>query len=146
MNTAVGEVQRLREQLAEKMAELAELRELVQAHVEATAEDEQRCLDRERAAHQRGHREGREIGWRQGVEHALIAVDEAHLTGTAHDHEGQMRELGLHNGPVPEPATPEQRVGAAERYSQLKAAQIARQYERNHQRPEIQPEQELEAG
>ena len=52
-------------------------------------DDEQRCLDRERAAASAGPEEGRETGRRQGVEHALTKVEDAHLNGTAHDYEGR---------------------------------------------------------
>lgn len=145
MNSAVGEVQRLRAELAEKDAELTGLRDLVGKHLDATADDDQRCLERERQAYERGLEEGRETGWRQGVEHALIAVDEAHLQGTAHDHTGQMRELGLHNGPVPEPTTPEQRVAMAEKYTQLRASWSERHYEATHPQAEVD-DRELEAG
>ena len=54
MNGPVAEVRRLRAQLAEKDRELAELRGLVQQHLDVTKDDDQRCLDRERAAFERG--------------------------------------------------------------------------------------------
>jgi hypothetical protein len=54
MNGPVQEVRRLREQVADKDRELAELRGLVNKHLEATKDDDQRCLDRERAAFERG--------------------------------------------------------------------------------------------
>jgi hypothetical protein len=54
MNGPVGEIQRLRSKLAARTRELAELRGLVQQHVAATKDDDQRALDRERAAYKRG--------------------------------------------------------------------------------------------
>ena len=54
MNGPVAEVRRLREQVAEKDRELAELRGLVNQHLDATKDDDQRCLDREQAAFERG--------------------------------------------------------------------------------------------
>jgi hypothetical protein len=54
MNSVVGEVQRLRQELAEKTAELAELRGLVNKHLELETDAEQRCLEREQAAYERG--------------------------------------------------------------------------------------------
>jgi hypothetical protein len=143
VNGPVQEVRRLRQQLGAKARELAELRELVNQHLELEAEAEQRCLNRERQAHERGLEEGRETGWRQGVEHALIKVDEAHLTGRAHDQQGQMRELSLHNGPVPPEATPQERVALAEHHARLQADWRVREWERTHQ---AEADRELEVG
>jgi hypothetical protein len=139
MNGPVQEVRRLRQ-------ELAELRGLVNQHLELETEAEQRCLEREQAAFEQGHREGDEFGYRRGVEHALVEVENAHLAGVAHDGHGQMRTLGLQGGPVPEPATPEQRVAEAEKYERLRSAWWEQEFERTHQRQAEVDDRELEAG
>src|SRR5260370_8346826 len=113
MNGPVEEIRRLRGELAERDQKLAELRGLVQAHMEATSGDEERALERERAAYERGERDGDEMGWRRGVEYALMAVDDAHMEGNCHDEHGQMRSLKLHSGPVPKRLPPEERVAQA---------------------------------
>ena len=149
MNGPVDEIRRLRGELADKDRELAELRGLVQQHLEATAGDEQRALDRERAAYEHGKEAGDEFGYRRGIEHALCAVEEAHLNGNAHDQHGQMKGLGLHNGPVPEPLSADERVAKAEAYAQIRAAWWEREFERtraeNNVR-EIRLDIDLEAG
>jgi hypothetical protein len=80
MNRPVGEVRRLRAELAEKDRELAELRGLVARHIDATAGDEQRCLERERAAYERG-RDFTQLEYRDGFnlghDVALCAHEEA---------------------------------------------------------------------
>jgi hypothetical protein len=146
VNTPLDEIKRLRQQIADKDTELAarnqelaELRSLVSQHLQATAEDPERIVRLERATFDRGYSHGDEMGWRRGVEHALMAVDDAHLTGQAHDHHGQMRELGLHNGPVPEPRTPEQIVADAEDYERRHGGWWFREYERRHPEPQRQP-------
>src|SRR5258707_422960 len=101
MNSPIDEVRRLRGEVAERDRELTDLRGLVAKHIEATAGDEEKALERERAAYERGQIDGDEWGFRRGIEHSLMAVDEAHMAGDCHDKHGQMRSLGLHNGPVP---------------------------------------------
>ena len=139
MNTPLDEIKRLRQQIAGKDAELAardhelaELRNLVSQHLEATAEDPERIVRLEHAAFERGYSHGDEMGWRRGVEHALIAVDRAHWEGNAHDAHGQMRELGMHSGPVPEPMTPDQIVAQAEEDNELMARWWEKEYNRTH--------------
>jgi hypothetical protein len=141
MNGPIDEVRRLRGELAERDRQLAELRGLVQAHIEATSDDHDYDLQRERAAYERGQLEGDERGWRRGVEHALVAVDEAHLKGEAHDHHGQMQELGMHEGPVPPRMTPEQILERAGEYDRLHAEWWFKQYQKEHAKdqPERQP-------
>jgi hypothetical protein len=80
MNTPVDEVLRLRGLLAEKERELAELRGLVTAHVEATSDDHDYDLERERAAFERGRDvASREYGDGFAIGHdvALGASEEA---------------------------------------------------------------------
>lgn len=79
MNGPIEEVRRLRSELAEKNRELAELRGLVQAHVEATSGDRDYDLDRERAAYERGRSESRtyEDGFGLGHDVGLCAHEEA---------------------------------------------------------------------
>src|SRR5262245_36537071 len=129
MNTPLDEIKRLRGQLDAKERELADLRGLVNQHLADASEREALALERERAAYERGVQHGDEQGWRRGVEHALSKVDEAHWLGTAHDHHGQMRELGLHDGPVPAPKTAEQVVADADRQSRIQAEWWAREYD-----------------
>jgi hypothetical protein len=131
MNTPIDEVRRLRGELAAKERELTTLRGLVREHLEATY-DADLALKIEQAAFKRGRQVGDEEGWRRGVEHALMEVDRAHWRGDAHDAHGQMRELGLHDGPVPPPKTPDEIVAHAERDSELYAQWWAREYERTH--------------
>ncbi len=137
MNTPVDEVRRLRGLLADKERELAELRGLVAAHLQASAEDPEMALKREQDAFNRGYQHGDEMGWRRGVEHALAEVDRAHWQGTAHDAHGQMRELGMHSGPVPEPMTPDQIVAQAEKDNELMARWWEKEYNRTH--PDAMP-------
>lgn len=54
MNGPVDEIRRLRGELADKDRELSELRGLVQQHLELETDAEQRCLEREQAAFERG--------------------------------------------------------------------------------------------
>jgi hypothetical protein len=80
MNGPVDEIRRLRGELADKDRELTELRGLVQQHVEATAGDEQRALDREREAFDRGRDVAQleyEDGFRTGHDVGLGAYEEA---------------------------------------------------------------------
>jgi len=139
VTTPLDEIRRLRQQIAGKDAELAardrelaELRNLVSLHLEATAEDPERIVRLEHAAFERGYSHGDEMGWRRGVEHALIEADRAHWRGDAHDAHGQMRELGLHSGPVPEPVTPDQIVAQAEADNELMARWWEKEYNRSH--------------
>lgn len=138
MNSPIEEIKRLRGELAEKDRELADLRGLVARHIEATSGDEGKALERERAAYERGDRDGDERGWRRGVEYALMAVDDAHMEGNCHDEHGQMRLLGLHNGPIPERLSPEQIVAKAEADERKHAEWWFREYQRTH--PEGQRE------
>jgi len=141
MSTPLDEIKRLRAEVAEKDRQLAELRGLVQKHIEATSGDDQHALEalkREKDAFDRGYQHGDEMGWRRGVEHALMAVDEAHWKGEAHDHHGQMRELGLHDGPVPEPKSPEEIVALSERQGRIMADWWFREYQRTHPEPQAQ--------
>src|SRR5258707_3912332 len=132
MNGPVEEIRRLRGELAERDRQLAELRGLVQAHIEATAGDEEKALERERAAYERGQLEGDEMGWRRGVEYALMAVDDAHMEGNCHDEHGQMRSLKLHSGPVPERLTPTEIVAKAEADSERHAEWCFKEFHRTH--------------
>jgi hypothetical protein len=138
VNTPLDEVRRLRGELADRDRELAQLRSLVAAHLEAAGDDPELALKREQAAFDRGYQHGDEDGWRRGVEHALMEVDRAHWRGDAHDHYGQMRELGLHDGPVPPPKSPEQIVAEAEKDEQLRSEWWAREYDRAHPEPQRQ--------
>ncbi len=138
MNTPLDEVKRLRAQLDEKDRQLAELRGLVAAHLEASSDAPELALRREQDAFERGYDHGDEMGWRRGVEHALMAVDDAHMEGNCHDEHGQMRMLGLHKGPVPERLTPEQIVAKAEADERKHAEWWFREYQRTH--PEGQRE------
>ncbi len=132
MNGPVEEIRRLRGELAERDQQLAELRGLVQAHIEATSGDEEKALERERAAYERGERDGDEMGWRRGVEHALMAVDDAHMEGNCHDEHGQMRSLKLHSGPVPERLTPEEIVAKAAADGERHAEWWFKEFHRTH--------------
>jgi len=139
MNSPLDEIKRLRaerdglqEQLAERNRELTELRDLVSQHLDATAENPERIVKREHAAFERGYAHGDEMGWRRGVEHALIEVDRAHWRGDAHDAHGQMRELRMHSGPVPEPMTPDQIVAQAEADNELMTRWWEKEYNRTH--------------
>jgi hypothetical protein len=143
MNTPLDEIKRLRDQLAEAQRQVAEknqqLREvgnLLQKHLQATAEDPGltlgRQVQREKDAFDRGYQHGDEMGWRRGVEHALMAVDEAHWKGEAHDHHGQMRELGLHDGPVPELKSPEEIVALSDRQCRIMADWWWKEFQRTH--------------
>lgn len=139
MNTPLDEVRRLRGELAARERELTTLRGLVREHIEATGYDPERTLKMEQAAFERGRQVGDEEGWRRGVEHALMEVDRAHWRGDAHDAHCQMRELGLHDGPVLPPKTPEQIVAEAEQDNELRAEWWAKQYQQEHPEPERQP-------
>ena len=145
MNGPVEEIRRLRGELAERDQQLAELRGLVQAHLEAT-DLADNSPERERAAYERGE----EWGYRRGIEHALIAVDDAHLAGTAHDQHGQMRNLGLHDGPVPPKKTADEIVAGAEDYTRRQAEWWWRESQRQPAKVrELHPEErdvEREAG
>ena len=139
MTTPLDEIKRLRQQIVGKDAELAarnqdlaELRSLVSQHLEATAEDPERIVRLEHAAFERGYSHGDEMGWRRGVEHALIEADRAHWRGDAHDVHGQMRELGMHSGPVPEPMTTDQIVAQAEADNELMARWWEKDFLRTH--------------
>jgi hypothetical protein len=139
VTTPLDEIKRLRQQIANKDAELAarnrelaELRSLVSQHLEATAEDPERIVRLEHAAFERGYSHGDEMGWRRGVEHALIEADRAHWRGDAHDAHGQMRELGMHRGPVPEPMTPGLIVAQAEKDNELMARWWEKEYNSTH--------------
>ena len=146
MNGPVDEIRRLRGEVAERDQQLAELRGLVHAHLEATTDD----IDERRAAEQAAYERGEEWGYRRGIEHALIAVEDAHLAGTAHDHHGQMRELGLHNGPVPPKKTADEIVADAEYYTERHAEWWWRESQRQPARVrELHPKErdvEREAG
>lgn len=79
MNGPVDEIRRLRADLAEKDRELTELRDLVNKHLEATKDDDQRCLDREREAFDRGRDVAQleyEDGFRTGHDVGLGAYEE----------------------------------------------------------------------
>src|SRR5258708_5199761 len=93
MNGPVEEIRRLRGELAERDQQLAELRGLVQAHLEAT-DLADNSPERERAAYERGE----EWGYRRGVEHALIARGDAHPARTAHDPQCPMRAVWVPYG------------------------------------------------
>ena len=132
MNTPLDEIKRLRAELDRKDQELAELRGLIAVHIEATSEDPDLIVKLEHAAFERGYTHGDEDGWRRGVEHALMEVDRAHWRGDAHDHRGQMRELGMHNGPVPERTSPEEIVALAEKDGELFAQWWWNRYYEEH--------------
>lgn len=139
MNTPLDEIKRLRAEVAQKDRQLAELHGLIRQHLEADSNDPELALRMEQAVFERGRALGREAGWRQGVEHALMEVDRAHWRGGAHTPHGEMRELGLHDGPVPPPKTPDEIVAEAERDNELHAEWWAREYERTHPESERQP-------
>ena len=143
MNGPVEEIRRLRAQLAQKDQELAELRGLVKAHLEATGEDPELTVKLEHAVFEHGYYHGGEDGWRRGVEHALMEVDRAHWSGDAHDHRGQMRALGMHNGPVPERKTPDEIVALAEKDGELFAQWWWNRYYEEH--PEAEAEDRRQA-
>ena len=138
MNTPLDEVRRLRGHLEAKERELTTLRGLVREHLEATGYDPELALKMEQAAYERGVQHGDEMGWRRGVEHALMEVDRAHWRGDAHTPHGEMRELGLHDGPVPPPKTPDEILRLAEQDNELRAEWWAKQFEREHPEPERQ--------
>jgi hypothetical protein len=133
MSSPLDEIKRLRAELAERDKQLAELRGLVQAHLEATSDDPEMVAKLEHAAFERGYEHGDEMGWRRGVEHALMAVDEAHLKGDAHDLHGQMRNLGMHSGPVPPRMTPDEILERAEEYDRLRAEWWWKEDNKEHQ-------------
>jgi hypothetical protein len=62
MNGPVQEVRKLRQQLAEKDHELAELRGLVQQHLVLEQEDHERALDHERDLSNRSYQDGFTVG------------------------------------------------------------------------------------
>ncbi len=78
MNSPIDEVRRLRGELAERDAQLAELRGLVQEYLKATPDDQ--SLERERAAYERGRdvtQRDYEDGFTIGHDVALGAHEEA---------------------------------------------------------------------
>jgi flagellar biosynthesis/type III secretory pathway protein FliH len=79
MNGPIDEVRRLRGELAERDRQLAELRGLVQAHIEATSDDHDYDLQRERAAYEHGRDEPRtyEDGFALGHDTGMSAQQEA---------------------------------------------------------------------
>ncbi len=126
MNTSLDEIKRLRQQVADKEAELAELRGLVGAHLQATSGPD-RSLEGERAAYERGKIDGFPIGWLA----AEIASEDAHLAGTAHDEHGQMKPLQIpttREGIAAEIA----RAGDVEDYGKRHAEWWEREYRRTH--------------
>jgi len=155
VNRPVNEIRRLRAalskkdaQIAEKDARYAELAALVQTHLEATKDDDAKALQREREAFERGEVSGSEWSYRRGIEHALVAVEDAHLAGSAHDRNGQMKDLGLHSGPVPPIKTDDEVVADAEDYARRAADWWWRESQRSdlHCRPAKTSHIELEAG
>src|SRR5258707_7332429 len=73
MNGPVDEIRRLRGEVAERDRDLAELRGLVQAHLEATTDD----IDERRAAEEAAYERGEEWGYRRGVWQGPIDAVEA---------------------------------------------------------------------
>ena len=146
MNTPLDEVRRLRGELDAKQQELTALRGLVREHLEATGYDPELALKMEQAAFERGREIGDQEGWRRGVEHALMEVDRAHWRGDAHTPHGEMRELGLHDGPVPARKTPDEIVAQADKDEQLRAEWWAREYERTHPQAEVRQIRPKERG
>lgn len=68
MSTPLDEIRRLRAQVAEKDAQLAELRGLVSKHLEATGRDPEVGLERERAAFERGQQSPPGVTWKQAYD------------------------------------------------------------------------------
>jgi len=139
MSTPLDEIRRLRQQVADKEAELAELRGLVGAHLQATSGPD-RSMERERAAYERGKEDGFPVGWLA----AEIASEDAHLAGTAHDEHGQARPLQI---PVTREGIAAEITRAAdvEDYARRQAEWWEREYRRTHPEGEkvrqLRPEQ-----
>jgi hypothetical protein len=129
MNTTLDEVRRLRGQVAARDRELAEMRGLVAAHIEATSGPDT-SLERERAAYERGKLDGFPIGWVA----AEMASEDAHLAGTAHDAHGQALPLQI---PVTREGIQAEIDWAnnVEDYGRRQAAWWEREYERTHREP-----------